>query len=84
MPSISEKLGKLMAATYGDIAIRTFRAAIELGRKHHCLLRRGRPFSIHRLKADALLLLGGAALVGLPSGIPLVIILGKPLGLVLT
>ena len=53
MPSNpSQKPGKLMAANRGEIAIRIFRAATELGLRTVSIFAEEDRFSIHRFKAD--------------------------------
>ncbi len=52
MPSIPTKPGKLLAANRGEIAIRIFRAATELGLRTVSIFAEEDRFSIHRFKAD--------------------------------
>jgi pyruvate carboxylase len=52
MPEISSRSGKLMAANRGEIAIRIFRAANELGWRTVSIFAEEDRFSIHRFKAD--------------------------------
>jgi len=52
MPSNPSKPGKIMAANRGEIAIRIFRAATELGLRTVSIFAEEDRFSIHRFKAD--------------------------------
>ncbi|MFZ9941254.1 MAG: biotin carboxylase N-terminal domain-containing protein, partial [Luteolibacter sp.] len=52
MPISSTRPGKLMAANRGEIAIRIFRAANELGLRTVSIFAEEDRFSIHRFKAD--------------------------------
>jgi pyruvate carboxylase len=52
MPSKPTKPGKLLAANRGEIAIRIFRAATELGLRTVSIFAEEDRFSIHRFKAD--------------------------------
>ncbi len=52
MPSNPSKPGKLLAANRGEIAIRIFRAATELGLRTVSIFAEEDRFSIHRFKAD--------------------------------
>ncbi len=52
MPSPKKPTGKLMAANRGEIAIRIFRAANELGLRTVSIFAEEDRFSIHRFKAD--------------------------------
>ncbi|MDP4626030.1 MAG: pyruvate carboxylase [Akkermansiaceae bacterium] len=52
MPSNPKQTGKLLAANRGEIAIRIFRAATELGLRTVSIFAEEDRFSIHRFKAD--------------------------------
>lgn len=52
MPSNPQNSGKLLAANRGEIAIRIFRAATELGLRTVSIFAEEDRFSIHRFKAD--------------------------------
>ncbi|MEX1116872.1 MAG: pyruvate carboxylase [Akkermansiaceae bacterium] len=52
MPATQKPAGKLMAANRGEIAIRIFRAANELGLRTVSIFAEEDRFSIHRFKAD--------------------------------
>ncbi|MFN5738875.1 MAG: biotin carboxylase N-terminal domain-containing protein, partial [Akkermansiaceae bacterium] len=52
MPSSPSQPGKLLAANRGEIAIRIFRAATELGLRTVSIFAEEDRFSIHRFKAD--------------------------------
>ena len=52
MPTNPSKPGKIMAANRGEIAIRIFRAATELGLRTVSIFAEEDRFSIHRFKAD--------------------------------